>query len=425
MKYRNEIDGLRAIAVIPVILFHAGFERFGGGYVGVDVFFVISGYLITTVILNEKERGEFSIASFYERRTRRILPVLLLVLISSIGFAWILLLPSDLTDFSESLIAVTVFSSSILFWKEAGYFAGAAELKPLLHTWSLAIEEQYYVLYPILLVAVQWLSKRWMFTAIIVLCFFSVGLSQWAAFEKPNANFFLLPTRVWELMIGASAAFLLLYWKSNTKLVNDHRYASEVLGLIGITLIVFSVLVYDQTIPFPSVYTLVPTLGTALIIMFSASSTTVGKILSVKLFVGVGVVSYSAYLWHQPIFVFARHKFGLDLEGDYYFWLMSLTFLLAVISWKLVEKPFRDIRIVSRKTVFLTLIGGSVLVLSMGVLGIVVDGKSPFLSDDLLIREELIAKNKSERQKAINAGICHFNKKGKHTEIGSFISNWS
>ena len=160
MNYRREIDGLRALAVLPVILFHAGFETFSGGFVGVDVFFVISGYLITTIILAELEQGRFSIVNFYERRARRILPALFLVMLVCIPFAWIWLLPSDMKDFSQSLIAVAIFASNILFWRESGYFDTAAELKPLLHTWSLAVEEQYYVLFPLFLMLFWKLGKR-------------------------------------------------------------------------------------------------------------------------------------------------------------------------------------------------------------------------------------------------------------------------
>ena len=162
MEYRKEIDGLRAIAVIPVILFHAGFDRFSGGYVGVDIFFVISGYLITTIILHEKQSGNFSLVNFYERRARRILPALFFVMLISLPFAFLWLTPSNHKDFSQSLTSVAFFSSNILFWLETGYFDAASESKPLLHTWSLAVEEQYYVLFPLFLMLVWHFRKRWL-----------------------------------------------------------------------------------------------------------------------------------------------------------------------------------------------------------------------------------------------------------------------
>ena len=207
MDYRREIDGLRAIAVLPVILFHAGFETFSGGFVGVDVFFVISGYLITTIIIAELEQGKFSIINFYERRARRILPALFLVMLVCIPLAWFWLLPRDMQDFSQSLVAVTVFASNILFWRESGYFDTAAELKPLLHTWSLAVEEQYYVIFPLFLMSFWRLGKRWIMILLVAVFVVSLALAQWASLAKPSAAFFLLPARGWELLVGAFAAF--------------------------------------------------------------------------------------------------------------------------------------------------------------------------------------------------------------------------
>lgn len=204
MNYRREIDGLRAIAVLPVIFFHAGFGVFGGGFVGVDVFFVISGYLITGIILAELEQGHFSLIGFYERRARRILPALFLVMLLCVPFAWFWLLPGDMKGFAKSLVAVAIFASNFLFWRESGYFDTAAELKPLLHTWSLAVEEQYYLVFPLLILLFWQLGKRWvlfLLGLIFVASFTSAELS------KPAAAFFLLPSRGWELLVGAFAAF--------------------------------------------------------------------------------------------------------------------------------------------------------------------------------------------------------------------------
>ena len=198
MYYRREIDGLRAVAVLPVILFHAGFELFSGGFVGVDVFFVISGYLITTIIINEMDDGKFSLLNFYERRARRILPALFFVVLCCIPFAWFLLLPSDMKDFSQSLVAVSTFSSNILFWRESGYFDTAAELKPLLHTWSLAVEEQFYILFPLFLMAAWRFGKRAIVWTLIASFAISLAVAHWGAYNKPGDAFFLLPTRAWE-----------------------------------------------------------------------------------------------------------------------------------------------------------------------------------------------------------------------------------
>ena len=215
MKYRAEIDGLRALAVLPVILFHAGFEWFSGGFVGVDVFFVISGYLITTIIISEMAEGKFSIINFYERRARRILPALFFVMLACLPFAWLWLAPSDLRDFGQSLVAVSTFSSNILFWWESGYFDTAAELKPLLHTWSLAVEEQFYILFPLFLMLTWRLGIKTILILLSIVFLISLGVAVWGTQYATHPKiisgaFFLLPTRGWELLIGVFAAFYIL-----------------------------------------------------------------------------------------------------------------------------------------------------------------------------------------------------------------------
>ena len=300
MKYRPEIDGLRAFAIIPVILYHAGFQLFGGGYVGVDVFFVISGYLITSIIVAELEKGPFSLVHFYERRARRILPALFAMLFISLPFAWYWLLPDAMVSFSESLIAVSIFVSNIYFWQTSGYFEAAAELKPLIHTWSLAVEEQYYVLFPLFLILSWKLGKRWIVGLLIIVFVVSLACAQWLSIKRPSFAFFLLPTRGWELLIGAFVAF---YYSNHN--IKKHNHRIEQLGsLLGLSLITYAVFAYSNQTPFPSVYTLVPTLGTALIIIFAGSGTLVGKLLSSRPLVGIGLISYGAYLWHQPMYAF-------------------------------------------------------------------------------------------------------------------------
>jgi peptidoglycan/LPS O-acetylase OafA/YrhL len=281
--HRREIDGLRALAVVPVILFHAGFEAFSGGFVGVDVFFVISGYLITSIILEQKALGTFSLLDFYERRARRILPALFLIMAVSIPFAWLWLMPSDMKDFSQSLVAVSVFASNILFSQEIGYFNTAAELKPLLHTWSLAVEEQYYVLFPLFMLVMWRFAKRLTVATLVVITALSFALAQWGAYNKPAATFFLLPSRGWEIAIGALVAF---YFARYQKL-QLQKPLQEAFSLIGLTLILYAVFAYSKATPFPSAYALVPTLGTALIILCTTPSTIVGRILASKGFVGV------------------------------------------------------------------------------------------------------------------------------------------
>jgi peptidoglycan/LPS O-acetylase OafA/YrhL len=347
MKYRAEIDGLRALAVLPVILFHAGFEWFNGGFVGVDVFFVISGYLIATIIISEMAKGKFSIVNFYERRARRILPVLFFVMAACLPFAWLWLTPNELKDFGQSLVAVSTFSSNILFWLKSGYFATGTELMPLIHTWSLAVEEQYYILFPIFLVLTWRLGIKWVLVFLSIAFLISLGVTQWGAFNKPSANFYLLHTRGWELLIGVFAAFYLKY----SAHLKSH-FANQMLSLLGFGMITYSIIFFNESTPFPSFYTLIPTIGTGLLILCAVPKTLVYKVLSLKFIVGIGLISYSAYLWHQPLLAFARHRLLGDVSNFILIGLCVTSLALAWFSWKFVEAPFREKDIFNRKSIF-------------------------------------------------------------------------
>ena len=206
MRYRKDIDGLRALAVVPVVLFHAGVKAFSGGFIGVDVFFVISGYLITSLIVGEIEQGRFSIIRFYERRVRRIFPALFTLLIFVSVAASRLMMPKQFDEFATSVFATALFISNIVFWKEGGYFAEPAIEKPLLHTWSLAVEEQFYIAFPLFLFIVhRWLKGRWIaWLAPLVFASFAIGV--WGVAHKPSATFYLAPTRAWELLLGSLLA---------------------------------------------------------------------------------------------------------------------------------------------------------------------------------------------------------------------------
>jgi peptidoglycan/LPS O-acetylase OafA/YrhL len=216
MKYKEEIDGLRALAVLPVILFHAGFTTFSGGFVGVDIFFVISGYLITTIILDEMDKGSFSLLNFYERRARRILPALFFVTLCTLPFTWFWMLPQDLIRFAQSLVAVQIFGSNVFFWLTSGYFDTASELKPLLHTWSLAVEEQYYVLFPVFLMLAWKLGKKWIISLLLVVAIISVLAAQYGARDHPSFTFYLLPTRAFEIISGALISLYINHKQSIT-----------------------------------------------------------------------------------------------------------------------------------------------------------------------------------------------------------------
>ncbi|PLW80992.1 acyltransferase [Kineobactrum sediminis] len=370
MDYRREIDGLRALAVLPVILFHAGFEMFSGGFVGVDVFFVISGYLITTIILSELEQDKFSIVTFYERRARRILPALFFVMLVCIPFAWLWLLPSDMKDFSQSLLAVSLFASNILFWHESGYFEAAAELKPLLHTWSLAVEEQYYVLFPLFLMLCWPLGRRSILTLLSAVFVASFALAQWASLADPSAAFFILPTRGWELLIGSFAAFYLS--KDGRK--EFKKKAGEIAGWLGVALIFYAVFAYSEATPFPGVYALAPTVGTVLIILFATQQTTVGRFVGNRAFVSVGLISYSAYLWHQPLFAFAKHR-SLEEPSEALLVALSIFALVfAYLSWRFVEAPFRKREVFTRTQIFYGALLGTLFFACVGFAGHSYDG---------------------------------------------------
>ncbi len=421
MKYRPEIDGLRSIAVLPVLFFHAGFSLFSGGFVGVDIFFVISGYLITSIILNERIAQTFTITNFYERRARRILPALFTIILFCIPLALSLMTPGELKDFALSIIATSMFSSNILFWQEAGYFAGPNELKPLLHTWSLAVEEQYYLLFPLFLALTWKLGFKWILGLLIIAASSSLILSQLATSNFPVANFYLLPTRGWELLIGVFVAFYLVT-KNNESSLLPH-WLSELAALLGVFLIGYAVLVFDSLTPFPGLWALIPCIGTALIILFATPKTFVGRFLSLKIIVGVGLISYSLYLWHQPLFAFARIYSQEDLTTNAYFFLIFLSFLFAYISWRYVEKIFREKNRISANCIF---VGSGMISLLLVLLGGLIYFKTPlFVNGEIYSRSTQIENLKIGRLDNIQSGICHFNGLGKFKTFDEFLHNWS
>jgi peptidoglycan/LPS O-acetylase OafA/YrhL len=376
MRYRREIDGLRAVAVVPVILFHAGVSAFSGGFVGVDVFFVISGYLITSLIVDERRSGTFTFSGFYERRARRILPALIVVTIACLPFAWLWLLPTDLRSFSASVVAVCTMTSNFLFWRESGYFGPVTDLKPLVHTWSLAVEEQYYVLYPVFLGLIWRWSARWRTALLVAMSLASLALAQWGALYHPQAAFYLLPTRGWELLLGALAALYMARGEPAWIRGTHPRLLPEVASLCGLALIAYAVVAYDPDVPYPSAYTLVPTAGAILVILFASPATTSGRLLGSRAFVGLGLISYSAYLWHQPLFAFARHRGSGEPAVATLLALSLAAVALAGLSWKFIERPFRDRQRISR-TRLLQCVGVSTAVLiALGTLGYATKGFS-------------------------------------------------
>ncbi|MBY0564510.1 MAG: acyltransferase [Hyphomonadaceae bacterium] len=323
------------MAVLPVVLFHAGVTAFSGGYVGVDVFFVISGFLITGLIKEDLEAGRFSILGFYNRRIRRILPALVFTALLTSVAAFVFLLPNFLVDFSKSLVSVSTFVSNFYFWKASGYFENSAHLRPMLHTWSLAVEEQFYIFMPIAAFLVyRFLGKRWLLIFGLG-ALASLALSIYATQVGPTANFFLLPTRAWELLLGALLAALPARTKSG--------WVSQVGSLLGLSMIAWAVFTYDEATPFPGAAALVPCIGTALAIYFAhPQQTFVGRILTWKPMLFIGLISYSLYLVHWPIAVFWRYL-TLELTPGALgaAAIIVASTVLAAFSWKYVEQPFR------------------------------------------------------------------------------------
>ena len=357
-SYRPEIDGLRALAVLPVIFFHGGIEIFKGGFAGVDIFFVVSGYLITTLILKDIENKKFSLTYFYERRARRILPALIITIIFTIPFTLVLLPPLDLLNFSKSIISSLTFWSNFQFSNEAGYFTTSGEYKPLLHTWSLSIEEQFYILYPLFFIFLFKIGKKFLILTISFIIFLSIAFVQWSGnlnFQYPfideeflfysNSAWseFMMPFgRIWELGFGAICAFLL---SSNDFFINVKKNGwrttfFNILSFVGIFLIFLSFFYLSKNFPYPSFYTLIPTIGTCLLIIFCQKNTFLQKILSYKFLVFIGLISYSAYLLHYPIFSLAKYS-KTNFDNLFYIYLIPLVLFISFLNWKYVEKPFR------------------------------------------------------------------------------------
>jgi peptidoglycan/LPS O-acetylase OafA/YrhL len=342
-EYRTDIDGLRSLAIVPVLLFHAGFSSFPGGFVGVDVFFVISGYLITASLLSDLEAGRYSLLAFYERRVRRIIPALLFVLGIVAVVGWQLLLPADFESLGQSLWATCLFVSNIAFWQSSGdYFGIHAESQPLLHTWSLSVEEQFYILFPLFLWALtRPRNAQLVRVAMLLAMVLSLILATIVVDRSPVAAFYLLPSRAWELLAGSALA-------TGALGAPRSRSTAEVAGISGIVLIIVPVFIYNRELPFPGLGAIPPVLGSALVIYagLRASAneasfrTVAAKVLSMPVLRFIGLISYSLYLWHWPVIVFWKYyKIELNLADQLA--IVAISIILAILSWRYVERPFR------------------------------------------------------------------------------------
>jgi peptidoglycan/LPS O-acetylase OafA/YrhL len=358
MTYRADIDGLRAIAVLAVIFYHFKLSMgFGGGYIGVDVFFVISGYLIGGIIIDETANGSFSYVRFYSRRIKRLFAAFLVVGLVTTGFAWWLLMPADFRAEGKSLLASTVFLSNVIFYKDAGYFDADAVTKPLLHTWSLAVEEQFYVFFPILMrLAVRVGSKGipGMLTAVGLLSF---GYAEYLVAVDTSAAFYLLPSRAWELILGAAMA---------EPRIRNFRISpglTRAVTYVSLAALLLPMVLYSDATPFPGLAAVPCCLGTAGLLWSGrrGAGTVAQEALSSRIPVAIGRISYSLYLWHWPIYVFLVYY-----EAGQIGWMgrsaaFSLTFLLAALSWRFVEQPIRHTRRSSQIVFAGALIGSLVL----------------------------------------------------------------
>ena len=370
LQHRSDIDGLRAIAVGLVILFHYGVPGFSGGFVGVDIFFVISGFLIGGIIDRELDAGRFSFLNFYERRVRRIFPALFAMLFVSAAAASALLYPADFIRFGESAAAAALFWSNIHFLNVAGYWDVAASSKPLLHTWSLAVEEQFYLIFPLILFAMRRWRRERRLVAVAVMLIASFAASVWAVQAMPTAAFYLAPYRFWEFLMGVGVMYLSSRpsaaqqraepgpthpFAQISKWVPDRfaPLASGMTAFVGLAMIITSAVTLSRGAAFPGVAAILPCLGTALLIHAGAAQqNVVARLLSQKPVVFIGLISYSLYLWHWPVYVFAQVWLFRAPTAWESMGLAALTFALSVLSWRTVEQPFRREQAVPRKPLF-------------------------------------------------------------------------
>lgn len=365
MRYRKEIDGLRAIAVTAVILFHADFKIFNGGFIGVDIFFVISGYLITTIITDEIKNNSFSLINFYIRRAERILPALFLVVAVTIPICAIVMESRDLAKFYKSVASVPIFISNVTFWSIANdYFHTASELQPLIHTWSLAVEEQFYIVFPIFLLLTFKFCKSWTLFLLALFGITSLLVAEWSSTAHPSFSFYWIPTRAFEILAGA----LLSFFTHNKKI---GQLNGEFLSLTGLIIVIIEIIRFDSTTSSPSLHTLIPIIGTCLILAFANEKNTTGRFLGNVIFVKIGIISYSAYLIHQPLLAILKYISLNPFPTEFSLLLVIIVFIISWIMWRYIEIPFRThVYINSKSTITYIILTGVILIIS-GISGVI------------------------------------------------------
>lgn len=375
LPYRPEIDGLRAVAVLSVLIYHADFLIYAqnpipGGYLGVDIFFVISGYLISSIIIKDMDGPGFSFAKFYERRARRILPILLTVMLVCTPMAWIFLIPESMREYCYSIITSLIFSSNFYFWSEDPYWSTGGDVRPFLHTWSLAVEEQFYLVMPLIFLVIIRINKNLHLSLIFILALVSLVFAQWASSALQEFAFYLLPARIWELLAGTAMAVLERQRGRATLEDTSKPPLIQHLPTMGFFLVVFPMFMFSSETQHPSAFTLVPVIGTMLIIWFSNMKDLSIKILSSKPFVAVGLISYGVYMWHFPIFSFG--KFLFREQGNSAALILTLaSILFASISFFLIERPARNRSLISTRN-FIRVTGtATLLIASFSAIGMI------------------------------------------------------
>ena len=406
LGYRADIDGLRAVAVLPVVLFHAGISPFSGGYVGVDVFFVISGFLITSILRDQIASKQFSLLWFYERRARRILPALFAVAAATFVGGWFVSIPDEYVSLSQSALSTIFFSSNIFFYISLDYFSSAAEFHPLLHTWSLAVEEQFYIFFPLFLMIIP---ANWLGFSVTIVFVSSLSLSVYFVEIDPAAAFYLLPMRAWELMLGAMVALQVLP-------TLRARSARQIGAVVGIAVIIAPTILYGAETPFPGLAALPPCIGATLLVSMGAD-TAVGRALASKPVVFVGLISYSLYLWHWPILALLRLSGGaVELSAVQAWAAIALSFVFAILSWRYIERPFRHDRRFDRGRIF-QLSAAGLLALSVLAVGTIANDGFPQRFDQR-VATVLAGENDTLRMRQdCRDGTCLFGNAGSSPAI--------
>ena len=366
-EYRPEVDGLRAVAIVPVLLFHAGLSAFAGGFFGVDVFFVISGYLITAQLASSEKSGIALLGNFYHRRIRRLFPAIAIVSLVTAVIAYLIMTPSQLRPLFSSFTSTQVFLQNIYLWQNSGYWDQSLETSPLMHTWSLAVEEQFYLIFPLLFVAKSMRNAKSVLIGVAITIFVLSFFGALIRFGTSSTGaFFLLPYRAWELMAGAIVA---LYQLKSKQFFKTKPNVSRLISNFGMAMIIIAIILGDKSTRHPGLLTLLPVVGTALLIAFGREPSLTSRLLSNKLLVAIGKLSYGLYLWHFPILALWRVDKGTELSGIETTAAMVLTFACSYLMWKFAETPFRDRVRTSNKYVAFVATTGFVALVSIGIVG--------------------------------------------------------